>query len=210
MSWDSFIDPVAGFFGQDAETQAGNLRTDLDGKYKPTFMDTVWGRANDGQQALDTSKNKGIRDKYKPQLEAYGLQWTDGMSEGTALKLIDDKRKSNTRKETAQIQSDAFNSPQQVEERRKRDEQWELTQTQYKDSRTDVANQMELTRMQMATSEKNRLADRADAREARADELMLQREQMERADRKDERARRRDSIAALTSGLAALGAAFAL
>ena len=203
MSWDAFIDPVAGFLGQDAETQVGNLRTDNDGKYKPTFMDTVWGRANDGQHELNTVKNKGVRDKYKPQMEAYGLQWTNGMTEGTALKLIDDKRKSDTRIQTAQIQSDAYNSPQQVEERRQRNEQFQA-------GRTDVANQMELTRMQMASSEKNRLADRADAREARADELMLRREQMDRADRKDERNRRRDSIAALTSGLAALGAAFAL
>ena len=71
-------------------------------------------------------------------------------------------------------------------------------------------NTMEMTRLQMAQTDKNRLADRADARDARADDLMFRRETMERADRKDERNRRRDSIAALTSGLAALGAAFAL
>ena len=71
-------------------------------------------------------------------------------------------------------------------------------------------NTMEMTRLQMAQSDKNRLADRADARDARADDLMFRREAMERADRKEERNRRRDSIAALTSGLAALGAAFAL
>ena len=71
-------------------------------------------------------------------------------------------------------------------------------------------NTMEMTRLQMAQSDKNRLADRADARDARADELMMRREDMERQDRKDERNRRRDSIAALTAGLASLGAAFAL
>ena len=40
MSWDSFIDPVAGFFGQDAESQIqqGNYRTGTDGKYK-TYID---------------------------------------------------------------------------------------------------------------------------------------------------------------------------
>ena len=71
-------------------------------------------------------------------------------------------------------------------------------------------NQIQMTRLQMAQSDKNRLADRADARDARADELMMRREDMERLDRKDERNRRRDSIAALTAGLASLGAAFAL
>ena len=73
-----------------------------------------------------------------------------------------------------------------------------------------ASEQMEMTRMQMAQTDKARLADRADARDARADELMMRREDMERLDRKDERNRRRDSIAALTAGLASLGAAFAL
>ena len=71
-------------------------------------------------------------------------------------------------------------------------------------------NQMELTRLQMAQSDKNRLADRIDAREARADELMFRRESMERADRKDEKNRRRESIQALVAGLSSLGAAFAV
>ncbi len=73
-----------------------------------------------------------------------------------------------------------------------------------------ASEQMEMTRLQMAQTDKARLADRIDAREARADDLMFRREQMERMDRKDERNRRKDSIAALTAGLASLGAAFAL
>ena len=203
MSWDALIDPIAGFLGQDAESQVGNLRKNLDGQYKTTMMDSFWGRANDGQEALDTQQNTVTRKKYKPLLESVGKTWTDGISEGDAAEMYQTGKEEKSRALTAQIQSDAFNSPQQVEERRKRDQQFQA-------GRTDVANQMELTRMQMATNDKNRLADRADAREARADELQLERERMERSDRKDERNRRRDSIAALTSGLAALGAAFAL
>ena len=64
--------------------------------------------------------------------------------------------------------------------------------------------------MQMGTNEKNRLEDRIDARESRADELMFRRESMERADRKDEKNRRRESIQALVAGLSSLGAAFAV
>ena len=63
---------------------------------------------------------------------------------------------------------------------------------------------------QMAQSDKNRLADRADAREARADDRMMQLEMYERADRKEEKNRRRESIQALVSGLSSLGAAFAV
>ena len=86
----------------------------------------------------------------------------------------------------------------------------QLTRESMADARTSSANQMELMRMEMSQNNKDRLADRADARDARADDLMFRRETMERADRKDERNRRRDSIAALTAGLASLGAAFAL
>lgn len=210
MSWDAFIDPVAGFLGQDAETQVGNLRTDNDGKYKPTWGDSFWGRANEGQQELDTVKNKGVRDKYKPLLESVGKTWTDGMSEGAAVEMYQTGKQGKEREQAAQLRTDAFDSPQQVEERRVNNQRWQLTQQQYNDTRTDVANQMELTRMQMATNERNRLADRADAREARADELQLQRETLNRADRRDARNRRRESIAVLTSGLTALASAFAL
>ena len=63
---------------------------------------------------------------------------------------------------------------------------------------------------QMASDNKNRLADRADARDARADDRMMQLEMYERADRKDEKNRRRESIQALIAGLGSLGAAFAV
>ncbi len=63
---------------------------------------------------------------------------------------------------------------------------------------------------QMAQSDKNRLADRADAREARADDRMMQLEMYERADRKEEKNRRRESIQSLVAGLSSLGAAFAV
>ena len=71
-------------------------------------------------------------------------------------------------------------------------------------------NQMELARLQSAKEDKRYYADRIDAREARADDLMFRRESMERADRKDEKNRRRESIQALIGGLSNLGAAFAV
>ena len=71
-------------------------------------------------------------------------------------------------------------------------------------------NTIEMTRLQMAQSNKDRLADRADARDARADDRMMQLEMYERADRKEEKNRRRESIQALVAGLSSLGAAFAV
>lgn len=137
------------------------------------------------------------------QLTALGGNAGEVKDVATLTGMVTDQRRSNQRKDTAQIQSDAFNSPQQREARRVQAEQFNA-------GRTDVSNQMELSRMQMATNEKNRLADRIDAREARADDLMFRRESMERADRKDEKNRRRESIQALMAGLSNLGAAFAV
>ncbi len=73
-----------------------------------------------------------------------------------------------------------------------------------------ASEQLEMARMENASRDKRYYADRIDAREARADELMFRRESMERADRKDEKNRRRESIQALVAGLSSLGAAFAV
>jgi hypothetical protein len=70
--------------------------------------------------------------------------------------------------------------------------------------------QLEMARMENASRDKRYYADRIDAREARADELMFRRESMERADRRDAKNRRRESIQALVAGLSSLGAAFAV
>ncbi len=71
-------------------------------------------------------------------------------------------------------------------------------------------NQMEMARMENASRDKRYFADRIDAREARADDLMFRRESLERAERRDDKNRRRESIQALVAGLSSLGAAFAV
>ncbi len=86
----------------------------------------------------------------------------------------------------------------------------ELTREGLADARASAARQMEMMRLEFAQGNKDRLADRADAREARADDRMMQLEMYERADRKEEKNRRRDSIQSLVAGLASLGAAFAV
>lgn len=203
MSWNGFIDPVAGFLGQDADSQRNNLGTDADGKYKPTGWDSFWGRADEGQEVLDTTKNKGLRDRWQGQLEGRGLQFTDGMTGGDAQRMILDHDKGVREQEDSKRRQAEFNDPGRVEERRLVNEGNQRNESRYIDLQ-------EQNRLDRATSDKRYLADRADSREQRADELMMRREDMERLDRKDERNRRRDSIAALTAGLASLGAAFAL
>ena len=69
---------------------------------------------------------------------------------------------------------------------------------------------MQLGLAQLQQSNNQFMAQMADSKDQRAMELQIRREELDRADARDERNRRRESIAALTSGLAALGAAFAL
>ena len=70
--------------------------------------------------------------------------------------------------------------------------------------------QMQLGLAQLQQNSNLQMAQMADNKDQRAMELQIRREELDRADMRAERSRRRESIAALTSGLAALGAAFAL
>ena len=75
---------------------------------------------------------------------------------------------------------------------------------------TQLGNQNAIAMAGLTQSNNQFMAQMADAKDQRAMELQIRREELDRADARDSRNRRRDSIAALTSGLAALGAAFAL
>lgn len=211
-----FSDPM-GYFREQAERTAAGAGKDKYGKAKnPGWfndaMGALTGATNAGtQEYRDLEKQTSLQGKYGSQLGLYkGAEVGLGEDEGSVLERLRTKKSAYETGERTKARSELYNAPEAVRQRDVEDKRWNLSQKQYADTRTDVANQMELARADRNTNEKNRLADRADARDARADDLMFRRETMERADRKDERNRRRDSIAALTSGLAALGAAFAL
>ena len=203
MSYNSFIDPLAGFFGQDADSQRNNLGTDSDGNYKPTFMDSVWGRADEGQQVLDNVKNKGVKDQYQGQLEGRGLQFRDGMSAGDAQRDILEHDKKIRRQEEEEARRAAFNSPDAVDLREVRDERTKTENQRYYDLQREKQEDK-------LTMQKNRLEDKADQRRESADNRQMQLEMYERRDAKEEKSRRRESIQALVAGLSSLGAAFAV
>ncbi len=122
----------------------------------------------------------------------------------TAEKITRDKP---TVTQQAGIDSDKSTQSRLLEGQREGNQ---LTRESMSDARTAAANQMEMMRLEFAQGNKDRLADRADARDARADDRMMQLEMYERADRKEEKNRRRESIQALVAGLSSLGAAFAV
>lgn len=220
--------------------RTGERQKDETGKYSPNLLDRMLGVGSDdlrrsaqqgelqrynessqGQKAaalgVDVTAadmgNKGalglrVSDAEQGrtlsrQLRAIGGNPGDVKDPATLGSMISDQRRSNTRRDNSDAANDLYSSPQMVEERRVRDEATKTNESRYIDLQ-------EQNRIDRATNDKRYLDDRADARDLRADELQMRRELYERQDLKEERNRRRDSIAALTSGLAALGAAFAL
>jgi hypothetical protein len=89
-------------------------------------------------------------------------------------------------------------------------QQSEQSDRQHTATMTQLNNQNSIALAGLTQSTNQFNAQLAENKDQRAMELQIRREELDRADARDARNRRRDSIAALTSGLAALGAAFAL
>jgi|13_taG_2_1085334.scaffolds.fasta_scaffold31371_2 hypothetical protein len=89
-------------------------------------------------------------------------------------------------------------------------QQGKQSDRQHTATMTQLSNQNAIAMAGLTQSNNQFAAQMADNKDQRAMELQIRREELDRVDARDARNRRRDSIAALTSGLAALGAAFAL
>jgi hypothetical protein len=89
-------------------------------------------------------------------------------------------------------------------------QQGKQSDRQHTATMTQLGNQNAIAMAGLTQSNNQFMAQMADSKDQRAMELQIRREELDRADARDSRNRRRESIAALTSGLAALGAAFAL
>ena len=209
MSWDSFIDPIASFFEQDAESQVqqGTHKTGLDGKYKPGLADQFWGRANDGQTALDTQKATSDRKAGERLLAEAGHTSTSlGLdpdtltptSVGSALREYNDKKDKDRR------QDDLTATLKPLEMRLAADDKTRQ-------------GELALAREKLAQSNNLAMLQLADSKDARIAELQYQKlrdrktdqqynERMELLDRKD----RKQAMSSLAAGIAALGAAFAI
>ncbi len=212
-----FLSDPIGYFREQAERTAAEAGKDKYGKANDpgwfnNALGAVTGATNAGtQEYRDLEQQTSLQKKYGSQLGLYkGAEVGLGEDEGSVLERLRTKKGAYETGERTKARSELYNAPEAVRQRDIEDKRWNLSQKQYADTRTDVANQMELSRADRQTAEKNRLADRIETREARADDLMFRRESMERADRRDEKNRRRESIQALIGGLSSLGAAFAV
>ena len=208
MSWDAFIDPIASFLGQDAETQVGNLRKGLDDKYKPTFMDSFWGRADEGQAALDTVKTTQRRkggsqafeeSAYQSELRALGID-----PENTSRGAINSAVRGIQEQKAADLRNEGFKqslAPLQIQ-MASRDAQFNATMQR---QLANDAKSHQLQLMQFAENKEQKAAELEyqKMRDRRAD--MQYNERLEQLDRKD----RRMAMSSIAAGLASLGAAFA-
>ena len=206
-------DDFMGFFGQDAEgVISGREKDPVSGKVKATFMDSLFGRS---QSELDSAQTKMETTRSR----AAGKRFAeDSGYSSTELGLDFDKTNKGAVQSKIRLleegkvsKRDATNHSRSMEPLTA-----QLASTESNNQRNFLLSQkqgndqMELSRMQMAQSDKNRLADRADSREARADDLMFRRETMERQDARADRADRKESIQRMMAGIASLGAAFAV
>ena len=115
-------------------------------------------------------------------------------------------RRRERAKETKQEDHQRSLEPLQLQLEQQRGD----SQRQHTATMTQLSNQNAIAMAGLTQSNNQFMAQMADQKDQRAMELQIRREELDRIDARDERNRRRDSIAALTSGLAALGAAFAL
>lgn len=205
MSWDSFIDPIAEFLGQDAESQVqqGKYRETLDGKYKPGAWDQFWGRANDGQNALKTQKNREVREKYKPILEAYDLKWKDGLTAGAAEKLIKEAQAQEELKNTVERAKTLYYLPGEVDERATRERTYNDAQLAAAQARNDALLAAAQNRADLLRSQDRTLQFQILQSQRENDRYY---DRLEREDRKD----LREGYKQLGLGLAALTAAFTI
>jgi len=183
-------------------TQGKDQATD---SYQPTLLQRAVGVTKDQlQDAGDTKQQRDLQREFGGRLGIYGGKSVQRGEDRTSVetRLFERKEDYDTNRRT-KAQLELHNNPTARDERRIRDEGIQRNESRYLDLQ-------EQNRLDRNTNEKNRLADRADARESRADDRMMQLEMYERADRKEEKTRRRESIQALVAGLSSLGAAFAV
>lgn len=157
------------------------------GEYNADWLDSLVGKVvgADTEGAVDTYtsevKEYENKTKWKPQLEAEGLKWREGMTPGEALRAITEKRDATNDEKVKKTQNLQFDSPQAREERRL------AAQT-----RADLLRSQDRTlqfQMLQAQRENDRYYDRLDREDARL---------------------RREGYQSLGTGLAALAAAFTI
>ena len=227
-------DPM-GYFREQAERTAAEAGKDRYGKANDpglfnNMLGAVTGATNAGtQEYRDLEQQNTLQGQFGSQLSLYGgAEVGLGEDKGTVAARLLKRKEAYEKEQRTKARNEEYNAPEAREARR-------LQAEQFAAGRTDVANQMALTRAEMAqgTSRFNQTMSRqlsqdakahqlqlmqfAETREQKANDLEYQKmrdrkadmqynERMETLDRKD----RRQAMSSIAAGLASLGAAFAM
>ena len=178
-----------------------------DGEYKGRGLGAAILKPFVDEENIE-SKVQGNRNKQAAKAEGYDLSELDVGSGATILDVQGAairKRKAESRKTKEEDHTRRL-EPLTLQ----LGAQSKQSERQHTATMTQLGNQNAIAMAGLTQSNNQFMAQMADAKDQRAMELQMRREELDRVDARDSRNRRRDSIAALTSGLAALGAAFAL
>ena len=178
-----------------------------DGEYKGRGLGAAILKPFVDEENIE-SKVQGNRNKQAAKAEGYDLSELDVGSGATILDVQGAairKRKAESRKTKEEDHTRRL-EPLTLQ----LGAQSKQSERQHTATMTQLGNQNAIAMAGLTQSNNQFMAQMADSKDQRAMELQMRREELDRVDARDSRNRRRDSIAALTSGLAALGAAFAL
>ena len=180
--------------------------------------------ADDGSDYRQAADNKRNKEKYKARIEALKGTFTPGLSEGeyeAQIIQLNDERTDDRYPKTAAGRAETARTKVQQDANKLATDKLTATIQQSNADRQAQTQQHNATNQRLlagqAQSHQLALITAADSRDAAAQQLELQRQQMiredqrynerqEKLDRKD----RREGVSNLVAGLAALGAAFAI
>ncbi len=200
-----FLNELQYQFGTKGVLEGTQQKDQATESYQPTLIQRALGVSGEQLEAAgDTKQQRDLQKEFGARLGIYGGKSVQRGEDRTSVetRLFERKEDYDTDRRT-KAQLEIYNNPTAVDERTIRDNRIQTNERRYLDLQ-------EQNRLDRATNDKRYLADRADARDQRADDRMMQLEMYERADRKEEKNRRRESIQALVAGLSSLGAAFAV
>lgn len=185
----------------------GNVSSDEDGKYRGTGFGAALLKPFVDEQSIESGKQQGA---VKRTITAAGENPADydlgpGATTYDAAGAVATKRRERTETAATKAHERSTEMPKAV----LKGQATESSKVIAAGDRRAQEN-MTLMQQQMQQSDKRFYADKADSREARADDLMFRRETMERQDARADRADRKESIQRMMAGIASLGAAFAV
>ena len=213
----SWYTDLPGYIREGIEENRGLRETDAVGRpQKGGILENLTGAVLGAGDGSDYRQAK-IDNDFKKQIEELDGTFESGKSEAynkLQVRKLKKARQSKEFKESPEGQALETNTGLLKDASKERTDARvdgnNIARETLKVTADNNTNQLELARMESQQRHNQFMMSQADNKDARAMELQMRREDMDRLDRRDEKNRRRESIQALVAGLSSLGAAFAV